>query len=273
VSADGAPGPADGVRVLGRSGPAVLLLPGGAEACDGFFPGLPEGLVADPGCRVVVHDRPGTGTARADGSLAGAASHLAGLVDRLGCGPVVVVGQSLGGAMATLLARDHPAAVAGLVLLDPTPINDPIGCARIERTMRVLEGLVRVPPLRRLLSAALRASLARQRRRLRLRPDCAAAHARIGDDLDIAKLARSVRGITQLSAGLRESDLPRVPAVVVTADRLPTDRIRRAHARLADALGAPLVSWPGAGHDLHLDHPDETLAVVRGLVRRVAAGG
>lgn len=260
----------DGVRVLGDAGTPVLLLPGGAEACDGFFPGLPEGLVADPGCRVVVHDRPGTGTSPEEGSLAGAAAHLASVVDGLGCGPVVVVGQSLGGAVAMLLARDHPEAVAGLVLLDPTPLNDPAGCARIERSMAVVEKLVRVPLLRRALSAALRASSARERRRLDLRPDCAAAHARIGD-VDIGTLARSVRGITALSAGMRESDLPRVPAVVVTADRRPTDAIRTAHTRLADALDAPLVMWPGARHNLHLDHPEETLATVRELVRRVEA--
>jgi pimeloyl-ACP methyl ester carboxylesterase len=262
----------DASQVLGRSGPPVLLLPGGAEAVDGFFPGLPDALVADPGCRVIVHDRPGTGTSAEDGPLAGAAVHLKAVVDELGCGPVVVVGQSLGGAVATLLARDHPASVAGLVLLDPTPINDPAGCARLERTMRSVERLCAVPLLRWLLSAALRGALARQRRRLRLRPDCAAAHARISD-LDIAKLARAVRGITELSAGMRESDLPRRPAVVVTADRKPTDEIHRAHARLAAALDAPLVSWPGASHNLHLDHPDETLATVRELVRRVAAGG
>lgn len=210
----------DGVRVLGATGTPVLLLPGGAEACDGFFPGLPEGLVADPGCRVI------------------------------------------------LLARDHPEAVAGLVLLDPTPLNGPAGCARIERSMAVVERVVRVPLLRRALSAALRAWSARERRRLDLRPDCAAAHARIGD-VDIGTLARSVRGITALSAGMRESDLPRVPAVVVTADRRPTDGIRTAHTRLADALDAPLVMWPGARHNLHLDHPEETLATVRELVRRV----
>ncbi len=106
---------------------------------------------------------------------------------------------------------------------------------------------------------------------LHLRPDCEAAHARIGD-LDIPKLARSVYGITELSAGMREADLPHhIPAVVVTADRKPTNAIRRSHARLVDALGAPLVSWPGAVHNLHLDYPDETLATVRDLVRRVAA--
>jgi pimeloyl-ACP methyl ester carboxylesterase len=93
-----------GDRALGESGRPVLLLPGGAESCDGFFPGLPEGLVADPGAQVIVHDRPGTGTSTVDGSL----------VDRL--------------SPATT-----PSRVAGLVLLDPTPINDPRTCAGLER--------------------------------------------------------------------------------------------------------------------------------------------
>lgn len=262
--------PTDGARVLGGSGPAVLLIPGGAETSDGFFPGLPDGLLDDPGCRVILYDRPGAGTSSKDGSLAESSGHIAAMIAELGCGPVVAVGQSLGGAVAALLARDHPESVAGLVLLDPTPINDAAACARLERTMGATAALGRVPGLGALLAAGLRASFARQRRRLRLRADCAEAHARIAD-LDVAKLARAVRGIAEVSAGFRESDLPRVPAVVVTADRLPHDKVRMAHARLAAALDAPLVSWPGAEHNLQLDHPDETLATVRDLVRPLAA--
>ncbi|TCK27865.1 alpha/beta fold hydrolase [Pseudonocardia endophytica] len=258
-------------RVVGDSGPPVMLLPGGAEEVDGFFPGLVEGLVADPGCRVILHDRPGTGTSTVDGSLADAPSYLASLIGELGLGPVVVVGQSLGGGVATLLARDHPDVLAGVVLLDPTPVNDASGCARLERSMRLTERLCRVTVLRRLLSASLGRSFARQRAKLTLRPDCEAAHRKIGD-LDLPRLARSVHGITELSAGMRESDLPRhIPAVVVTADRKPSNSIRRSHTRVAQALGAELVSWPGAMHNLQLDHPDETLETVRDLVRRVAA--
>lgn len=257
--------PFDNVRIHGDSGPPVLLLPGGAEACDGFFPGLPEGLATAPGCRVIVHDRPGTGDSATDGSLADAASHLNSLIDHVGLGPVVVVGQSLGGAVAVLLARDHPENVAGLVLLDPTPINDPTICARLERTMRKFATLASIPVLRGLLSALMRAAVKRNMRRLRLRPDCAAALDRtLG--LSVPKLARAVVGITELSAGFRETDLPQLPAVVVTADRKPDNAIRRAHARLAAAFGAPVVSWPGATHSVHLDHPDETLATVRDLV-------
>lgn len=262
--------PIDGVRVVGDTGPPVLLLPGGAESSDGFFPGLPAGLIADPGCRVILYDRPGAGMSTRSGMLADASAALQEVVDEVGLGPVVLVGQSLGGAVATLFARDHPESVAGLVLLDSTPINDPNGCARLERTMRRVEKLTSIAVVRRMLGAALRFSMTRERRGLDLRPDCAAAHAKIGE-VDIPKLARAVRGIGALSAGLRPADLPRVPTVVVTADRKPTNEIRKAHARLAAALDAPLVSWPGARHNLQLDHPDETLATVRDVVRRAAA--
>lgn len=254
----------DEVQVHGESGPAVLLLPGGAESCDGFFPGLAEGLVDEPGCRIIVHDRPGTGGSTTEGSLADSASALNSLINELGCGPVVVVGQSLGGAVGVLLARDHPENVAGLVLLDPTPINEPRTCARLERSMRVAS----LPGIRQAFSAIVRVTTRRAARRERLRPDCSAALSRTAD-LDISKLARAVRGIGDLSAELRELDLSRLPAVVVTADRKADSSTRLAHARLADAFGGSLVCWPGAKHHVHLDHPDDTLAAVRDLVGRV----
>ncbi|QUQ64304.1 alpha/beta fold hydrolase [Kutzneria sp. CA-103260] len=260
--------PIDGVRVHGAAGQPVLLLPGGAESCDGFFPGLPEGLVADPGCRVVVHDRPGTGTSATPGSLATAASHLNALINELGCGPVVVVGQSLGGAVALLLARDHPENVAGIVMLDPTPINDPRLSARVERAVRVIGPLAKIRPVHKVLTALTRASVKRTMRDLRLRPDCAAALDRTCD-LDYPTLDRAVRGLTRLSADFHESELPRLPSVLITADRKPDHPVRQAHARLATALGASLLSWPGTTHNVQVDHPDETLAAVRELVARI----
>lgn len=260
----------DGVRVYGESGQPVLLLAGGAEACDGYFPGLPEGLAADPGCRVIVHDRPGTGTSSTPGSLAGAASHLNALITELGMGPVVAVGQSLGGAVALLLARDHPENVAGIVLLDPTPINDPRMCARLERAMRVIGPLAKIRPVRKLLTTLTRVTVKRSMRDLRLRPDCAAALDRtLG--LDFSLLDRAVRGLSGLSADFHEADLPRLPAVLVTADRGADHPIRQAHARLATALGVSLVSWPKATHSVQVDHPDETLATVRDLVARISS--
>ncbi|MGI5498952.1 alpha/beta fold hydrolase [Lentzea sp. CA-135723] len=252
------------VRVFGESGPPVLLLPGGAESADGFFPGLREGL-AD--AQVIEHDRPGTGASTVDGELAGAARAISDLVDRLGRGPVVVVGQSLGGAVGALLARDHPEQVAGLVLLDPTPINDPRTCATIERMTVVLGRMAAVPGLRGLVAAAFRKTALRTARGLR--PDCAAAAERTAR-LDIPQLARAVRGLSALSQNFRESDLPRLPAVVVTAERKPDHVVRQAHERLAAAFGGEVRTWPGATHSVHLDHPDEVLDTVREMAGKVA---
>ncbi|EMD24210.1 alpha/beta fold hydrolase [Amycolatopsis azurea] len=257
-----------GVRVHGESGQPVLLLPGGAESCEGFFPGLVEGLVDDPGCRVIVHDRPGTGTSTDEGTLADAASRLSALIDSLDCGPVVVVGQSLGGAVAVLLARDHPEQVAGLVLLDPTPIDDPRTCAGLERATGVLGKVSTVPVLRQVFPRVVHTAVARAARRQDLRPDCEAAFLRTAD-ADLPTLARAVRGISALAKDLQGAELPRLPAVVVTADRKRDSAMRRSHERFAAAFGGRVECWPGATHSVHLDHPDETLATVREVVTQV----
>ena len=49
--------------------------------------------------------------------LADCADDLAALIDHLGCGPVVVVGYSMGGPVAQLLWRRHRDHVAGLVFV------------------------------------------------------------------------------------------------------------------------------------------------------------
>lgn len=254
------------VEIVGNAGPAVLLLPGGAESATDFFPGLPEALVQDPGCRVILHDRPGTGHSAAPGLLADAADHLHRVITDLDCGPVVVVGQSLGGAVALLLADAHPSSVAGLVLLDPTPINDVTGCANLERTLRVVRPLASVPLLRSGLQALLRSGMRRSMRGKDLRPDCRTALEAIGN-LDIARLAAAVQGIGAIAEHYVSHSHPALPTVVVTADRKASSSIAKSHEDLAERLGATLERWSGAAHNLHLDHPEQTVETVRDMLR------
>ncbi len=255
--------------VLGTSGPPVLLLPGGAEAADGFFPGLVEGLIDDPGARVIIHDRPGTGTSDEDGLLADAADHLHGVIGELGLGPVVLVGQSLGGAVAILLAIKHPDDVGGLVLLDPTPITDVAGAVKLERAMGISRRLYGVPGLRQLIQGQLRRGMRRSVHGMQLREDCRVALEKIGD-VDLAKLALAVRGIGGIAAEVRLDDLPAVPAAVILADRPDDHPYSESHLAMARALGVERVRWPGAAHNVQVTHPDETLAAVRGVVGQVA---
>lgn len=258
-------------RVVGESGPPVLLLPGGAESADGFFPIITEGLVADPGCRIIVHDRPGTGASTAPGGLREAADHLHGVIREVGLGPVVIVGQSLGAAVALLFAAEHPDDVAGMVLLDPTPVNDAVLARRTATGARRIVGLARVPVIGGAIPALLRRSAARLGRSHPDDPGVVAAVDAM-TRIDLPKLLRATVGLPELADAFDAARLPRGrPGVVVTADRKPGHIVRRAHERVAAALDVPLVSWPGADHAVHLTHPDEVLEVARAVVREVLA--
>jgi len=78
--------------------------------------------------RVVRYDRPGLGwSPRSDDALtvdAAVADIKALLADTaLFAGPPILVGHSLGGPLARQFARQYPSLVAGMVLLDPTPVH------------------------------------------------------------------------------------------------------------------------------------------------------
>lgn len=106
------------VRDSGGDGPPVLLLHGWMFASDlNWF--RTYGPLAEAGYRVLAVDHRGHGRGlRPDEPfrLASCASDAAALVRTLGCGPVIAVGYSMGGPIASLMARDHPDTVRALVL-------------------------------------------------------------------------------------------------------------------------------------------------------------
>lgn len=68
-------------------------------------------------CNVIAMDQRGHGRGvRGAFSLEACADDAAALIGVLGSGPVIVVGYSMGGPVATLLWRRHPELVAGMVL-------------------------------------------------------------------------------------------------------------------------------------------------------------
>lgn len=83
-----------------------------------------------PHHRLILVDRPGSGysTYRDDGrcSLAAQAAMIVELMEQLGLEKPLVVGHSLGGAIALAMALDHPGKIGGLALLAPLtqPIED-----------------------------------------------------------------------------------------------------------------------------------------------------
>ena len=132
------------------SGPAVLMIHGLAGQMRNFHSDVVDALATDH--RVVLVDRPGSGySTRAPGKsarLAVQADSIAALIRKLGLQRPLVVGHSLGGALALTVALNYPDLVGGLALI--APLTQP---QQIEDVPPVFRGLViRSPAVRRAVS-------------------------------------------------------------------------------------------------------------------------
>lgn len=82
-----------------------------------------------PGCRLIALDRPGSGYSTrargATGRLPEQADLVRRFIETLGLERPLVVGHSLGGAVALTLAVEHPDAISGLALLAPLTHQEP----------------------------------------------------------------------------------------------------------------------------------------------------
>ncbi len=103
------------------TGPTLLLVHGLAGQMHKFTHSLLGKLTRD--FRVVVLDRPGSGYStrprQASATMSAQARMISRFCQELKLGRPLIVGHSLGGAIALALALDHPEQVAGLALLAP----------------------------------------------------------------------------------------------------------------------------------------------------------
>jgi pimeloyl-ACP methyl ester carboxylesterase len=128
--------------------PAILLVHGLAGQLDHYTYGVTARLARR--YRVIAVDRPGSGySTRAPGTpadLRTQAAILAALIEHLALDAPLVVGHSLGGALALALALDHPRHVGALALVAPlTHMQDEVP--------PVFDGLTILSPLWRHLVA------------------------------------------------------------------------------------------------------------------------
>lgn len=114
--------PSARLHVVDRGqGPPVLLIHGIAGNLRHYTYGVADRLAAHH--RVIAVDRPGCGYSTwspgAQVSLQAQADTMAALLDKLKIDRAVIVGHSLGGAVALSLAQRHPQRVAALALVAP----------------------------------------------------------------------------------------------------------------------------------------------------------
>lgn len=140
--------------------PVLLLVHGLAGQLCHFRCGVMERLATQ--YRVVAVDRPGSGYSQrlggAPADLATQSDAMAALISTLHLGCPLVVGHSLGGALALTLAVRHPQKVAALVLVAPL-VTLPEGSPAAFRGLEM-----RAAWLRRLVAWTLAAPLSIRRR-------------------------------------------------------------------------------------------------------------
>jgi pimeloyl-ACP methyl ester carboxylesterase len=142
---------------LGPEGAPPLVLIHGLSGQLQHFTYALAGLLAQE-FRVIALDRPGCGYSRRDSddlaSLPEQARMIGAFLDARGIESPVLVGHSLGGAVALALALDRPGKIAALALL--CPLTRPV-----TETPPVFKGLmVTSPGLRRLIGHTLAVPLA-----------------------------------------------------------------------------------------------------------------
>jgi 3-oxoadipate enol-lactonase len=101
-----------------HDGPTVMLLHGWFASADMNWHGAYDALT-EAGYRVLAIDHRGHGRGLRPLErfrLADCAADAAAVLRELGAAPAIIVGYSMGGAIAQLVARDHPDVVAALVL-------------------------------------------------------------------------------------------------------------------------------------------------------------
>jgi 3-oxoadipate enol-lactonase len=249
------------LRDSGGNNPAVMLLHGWMAGADLNWCGA-YGDLAAAGYRVLAIDHRGHGRGLRpmnDFRLADCAADAAAALRQLEVAPALVVGYSMGGAIAQLMARDHPDAVRGLVLS---------GTAQHWQDTRTRRAFKALGALGFMLSVAPRSTWRAGFRRAGLGESAENAWA-------LSEMMRhSAHDIVEAGRELGRFDsrpwlrpLP-IPAAVVltTRDELVAPGKQR---QLAAALGAPVFEAPIS----HLQITTSGEAYNPALLRALAAVG
>lgn len=125
-----------------KDAPAMLMVHGLMGQLRNFSHSLAERLTGD--CRVILVDRPGWGHSALDDARPGIAAQakmLAALIEQLALDRPLVVGHSLGGAVALALGIERPELIRGLALIAPLS-------QRVDRVPKPFLGLLAPPPVR-----------------------------------------------------------------------------------------------------------------------------
>ncbi|WP_328440379.1 alpha/beta hydrolase [Streptomyces sp. NBC_00444] len=237
--------------------PGPVLLLHGLAGHMGEWDDLARRLL-DEGRRVVAYDARGHGAStRRPPTMSRAAcvADAVALVEELSLAPVTLIGQSLGGHTALLLAAAHPALVQSLILIEAGP-----GGPNPDLPSSIAAWVDSWPtPFRS--PAAAQAFFGHEAWAANVEEREDGWYPRVDRDTMIA-------AVTELAAHDYWDDWTRItcPALVIRgADGTMPERDHR-DMRARRPTRTALEVIPAAAHDVHLDQPERLHAAVRAFL-------
>lgn len=185
--------------------------------------------------------------------------------ERLGSAArLAVVGHSLGGKVAMMLALRHPTLVRGLVVMDiaPDASSHGYGMAGYVRAMRGLD-LSRITD-RRSADESLAPSIADPGVRAFLLQNLRQRHGAWSWQPNLDLLGEALPAIS----GWVDADAPPYEGPVLWVRGAQSEYVRDEHIAAMGRLfpAATLVTIPGAGHWVHTDAPEAVVDALRGFL-------
>lgn len=245
------------------TGEAVVLLHG-ATVDHQLWQHQLEPFAAD--FRVLAVDLPGHGRSRpyAPFSLARCAEEVAAILDREGVARAHLVGQSMGGYIAQVLALEYPDRVASFVGVDTSPFDASYYSTVDRLLLAVTPALLALYPQGMLVESIAANSAASEAGRAYMREVLAGM-----GKAEIRRIMAEVyRGL--LAYADRRFQLA-CPAFLVVGELDVTGKVLAYSQRWAAAEDLELCVVPGGGHNSNFDAPEPfnraVLAFLRGLPR------
>jgi pimeloyl-ACP methyl ester carboxylesterase len=204
------------------------------------------------------------------------ADDFAVMIDRLGFGPIHVLGSSLGGSIALALAQRHPGALKSLIVIGGFSELDRATALNFRLRLRLIEKLGMSDEVADYMGlwtltrefinsdagyAIMRANQAN------IRANSAERYSAFVEAL--LKWGRCQPGQEQESKFTTLLGSIKLPTLVVTSDNdhlIPKELSDLIAARIA---GAKLAVMPGAGHIPFMEQPDEVVRIVLDFIERL----